>query len=168
MITHRDYALEEINKHLKKKYKHVLEVGSGLNSFERFISAEKYTKIDNQAQYKGDSINEDVHLMQYEEVFDLVFICHTAEHFVNPVLAWLKIWESLKKGGQIISITPNVCEHQILHGDNDHIFVLNEMQWTKLLKCMRFKNVKSYKQMTYQGKQIPKIQDYNIITVATK
>jgi len=106
--------------------------------------------------------------MNFEDEFDLVFMCHVAEHFQNPMLAWTKIYEALEEDGKAISITPNMCEHQILNGDPDHFFVLNELQWIKLLRSVGFKKVKSYKQMTYQGSQIPKVQDYNIITVATK
>ena len=110
----------------------------------------------------------DAHYMEYNNEFDCVFMCHVAEHFINPVLAWSRINLALKKGGKLISITPNSCEHQILNGDEDHIFVLNELQWIKLLKFTGFKNIISYKQTTYQDKQINKEQDYNIITVATK
>lgn len=167
--THRYLVKEEVEYFARKKiFEHVLEIGAGLNSFEKELGYKKYTKIDNESQYKGDSIKMDVHNMEYKDKFDLVFSCHVAEHFISPVLAWSNIYNSLKEGGQILSITPNCCEHQILKGDNDHIFVLNQMQWIRLLTNIGFKNVKSYVQMTHQGKQIPKEQDYNIITVATK
>jgi len=50
MKTHRDYALEEVKKITQDTiYKNVLEIGAGLNSFEGYINAEKYTKIDNES-----------------------------------------------------------------------------------------------------------------------
>ena len=169
MITHRDLALEEVKKYtFGKRFKHTLEIGAGLNSFESYISSENYTKIDNESQYKGDSIKLDVHDMKYKNEFDLVFSCHVAEHFLNPVKAWKNIHNSLVKGGQILCISPNCCSNQILEGDSDHIFVLNSMQMVRLLTNAGFKDVRSYVQMGYKGKRIEKEQNYNIITVATK
>jgi len=170
MITHRDISGEEVRKVLRgERYRHTLEIGAGLHSFMDGFNTEDYTKIDNESQYKGNSIKMDAHNMSFEDnEFDCVFMCHVAEHFIDPIQAFSEIYRVLEKGGKMLSITPNDCEHQILLGDPAHLFVLNTMQWLRLLEHVGFSEVKSYTQMTYKGKQINKIQDYNIITVATK
>jgi len=168
--THRDLAMEEVEKFREENFpQRVLEIGAGHNSFEYIFNANRYTCIDNQSQYKGKSIKMDVHNMTFEDdEFDCVFMCHVAEHFINLAQAFSEIKRVLKDGGKVFSITPNNCEHQILKGDGDHIFVLGPMQWIRLLANLGFKNIKSYKQMTWKEGQILKEQDYNIITVAEK
>ena len=168
--THRDLAMEEVEKFREENFpQRILEIGAGLNSFADIFNANKYVCIDNDSQYKGNSIKMDVHDMAFEDdSFDCVFMCHVAEHFTNPLQAFYEIKRVLKKGGKVLSITPNNCEHQILKGDGDHIFVLGPMQWIRLLANLGFKNIKSYKQMTWKEGQILKEQDYNIITVAEK
>lgn len=168
--THRDLALEELKKLLKDfKPQDVLEIGAGLNSFEEHFKADNYMTIDNESQYHGNSLKMDAHNMSFnDDKFDCVFMCHVAEHFFSPGKAFREIKRVLKQGGKLISITPNCCEHQILMGDKDHLFVLNPMQWIRILNNLGFKRIKSYVQMTFEDTQIPRQQDYNIITVAEK
>jgi len=166
--THRDYAMEEVEKFRQANFpQRVLEIGAGLNSFEHIFNANRYICIDNESQYKGTSIKMDVHDMTFkDDEFDCVFMCHVAEHFLNPVKAFKEIYRVLKKGGKVFSITPNNCQHQIIYGDQDHIFVLSPLQWARLLRNCGFKKIISYKQMSWKEGQIPLEQDYNIITVA--
>ncbi len=111
----------------------------------------------------------DAHKLEFsEDFFDCIFMSHVAEHFLNPVKAFKEILRTLKTGGKLLSITPNCCEHQIIKGDPDHIFVLNNIQWIRLLNNVGFKNIKSYVQMTSNGGMISDIQNYNIITIAQK
>ena len=166
---HLDIVLEEI-KSFTNTYQinDMLEIGPGLNSFEKYFKTKNYTCIDNESEYKGKSIKLDVHDMKYENKFDCVFMSHCAEHFVNPMLAWKNIYKSLKKGGIVISFTPYPCEHQIMKGDKNHIFVLNNFQWIRILSNSKFKNIRSYTKKIYNNQQIPHEQDYCVITVGEK
>lgn len=171
--THRDIVLEEVERFVRQDNPdNILEIGAGMNSFKPIFETfnqKEYTCIDNESQYKGDSIKMDAHSMTFKDKeFDCVFMCHVAEHFEDPIRAFSEIHRVLDKGGKMLSITPNNCEHQILLGDPAHLFVLSPIQYIKLLKHVGFREVTSYVQMTYKGKQIPKVQDYNIITVAIK
>ena len=56
--THRDLAKDGI-KDLPKSFNRILEIGAGLDSFEDYFSSKRYVKIDNESEYKGDSIKMD-------------------------------------------------------------------------------------------------------------
>ena len=167
--THITIALEEMVAYSKfYKPQHMLEIGNGKNNFVEVFTPTKYTSIDIDNNSSPGTILEDVHDMKYENEFDFIFMCHSAEHFVNPILAWKNIYNALEKGGTVVSITPDVCEHQILKGDNDHLFVLNTMQWERILRYCGFKNIRSYVKMILKNKQIPHVQDYCIVTTGEK
>lgn len=167
IYNHRELVKEEVVKFVKQyNPRTVLEIGAGVNSFNECFGKCTYWCIDKEES--SISIKRDVHDLDKWDCYDCIFMCHTAEHFINPVKAWTNIYNALEVGGRVMSITPNHCEHQIINGDDDHIFVLTTFQWRRLLKYCGFRNIKSYIQMTAEGKQIRKEQDYNIITVAEK
>jgi SAM-dependent methyltransferase len=175
--THRDILEEELKNILSQninRFKNILEIGAGHCPQKQLLLSYNegaiYTSIDNGDQYiDNNNINQDAHSIQFpDESFDLVFLSHTTEHFVNPVRALNEIYRVLTQNGIVISITPNCCRHQILEGDRDHLFVLNEMQWIRLFKHIKFSAVTSYTQTEWKGQLIPKEQDYNIFTIAQK
>ena len=166
--THRAIALSEIQEFVKKfNPKNILEIGPGDNPFKDEFTYDSYKMIDIKS-LADDVIEMDVHDMIFNGEFDCVFSCHVAEHFRNPLLALKNIHNSLQKNGLLFMITPYPCEHQILHGDDTHFFVLNQDQWTRLLIELGFKEINSYVQTKYKSGDIPKEQDYNIITIARK
>ena len=167
--THLSIALEETMAYSKfYKPQNVLEIGSGKNNFDEVFTPKNYTAIDIDESSSLGTVLRDVHDMKYKNEFDFIFMCHAAEHFINPILAWTNIYNALEKGGTVVSITPDCCEHQILKGDVDHLFVLNPMQWEKILYYCGFRNIRSYVKMTFKNKQIPYKQDYCIITTGEK
>ena len=175
--THRDVLEEELRKVLaehKNKFKVVLEIGAGFHSLANIVKdyneVEEYVCVDNVSQYNNpNNLVMDAHNLDFlDNQFDLVIMSHTAEHFLNPIRALSECRRVLKEGGMIISITPNACRHQILNGDNDHVFVLNEMQWERLYRNVGFKNIKCYVQTHWKGELIPIEQDYNVFSIATK
>lgn len=158
----------------------VLEIGAGATNANEWFKEKigwnqqlDYIGIDNGSEYMQEGvIKMDAHDMREikDNTFDIVYLSHTAEHFVSPYVAFKEIFRVLKKGGKVLSITPYPCEHQILFGDSTHISVLSNLQWFRVLISAGFEqdNVQSYVQMTCNGKQIPIVQDYMIVTVATK
>ena len=167
--THLTIALEEMMAYSKFfKPQHMLEIGGRTNNFDVIFKPTIYTAIDVDNESSPGTIMQDVHDMDYKNKFDFIFMCHSAEHFINPILAWKNIYNALEKGGTVVSITPDCCEHHILKADTDHLFVLNTMQWEKILFYSGFKNIRSYVKMICNDKQIPYKQDYCIITTGEK
>ena len=167
--THLTIALEEMFAYSTFfKPKHMLEIGSGTNNFDVIFKPAEYTAIDINSKASAGTIMKDVHDMKYKNKFDFIFMCHSAEHFINPIVAWKNIYNALEKGGTVVSVTPDSCEHHILKADTDHLFVLNPMQWERILFYCGFKNIRSYVKMIFKNKQIPYKQDYCIITTGEK
>lgn len=165
--NHRNIAREEIERFIEKyKPQKVLEVGAGFNSFKDLFNSKEYFISDKNGT--GDNLKIDVHELDEKDKYDCIFMTHVAEHFISPIVAWRNIYNALQSNGKVLSVTPYPCEHQIMKADPDHIFVLSPFQWYRLLHFCGFRNIKSYIQMTYNNTQIPKEQDYNIITIAEK
>lgn len=99
-----------------------------------------------------------------DNTFDLIFCCHALEHCEIIIDALREFKRVLKPNGKFFIATPCPCEHQILKGDYDHIFVLNPMQMVRLIKYVEFKDGESH----LQSKGIEKEQDYNVITTGVK
>jgi ubiquinone/menaquinone biosynthesis C-methylase UbiE len=174
--THRDILFEKFQLffagHRVKDAK-ILEIGAGATNAQNWfkdIGLFDYTGIDNGSEYMQPGITKmDAHNLTFEDnTFDIVYMSHTAEHFENPVRAFSEIRRVLKPNGILFSVTPWPCEHQILLGDQSHICVLYPLQWQRILKNAKFSTYYSEVQMTWQGKQIPKEQDFMICSVGMK
>lgn len=176
MTNHRDLSFHDLSpiiNSIHKDHKNkVLEVGCGHpdQSARRIFEEagfKEYIGID-KTKYEGTLLMNSEKLEFPNNYFDVLLCCHSFEHFENPIGALKEFYRVLKKDGVIIIITPNPCEHQILDGDYDHIFVLTPMQMKKILRYTGFYHVTTYVQMLYQGKNILLEQDYNVISFGMK
>jgi len=143
-MTHRDRVMPEVrhflNSHVVDGWK-VLEVGYGYREdFKKEFEAKEmiYTAIDrdkvaDKRDYEVFGMMEDMRMFKDKE-FDLVFCCHAFEHCEHPIEALKEFRRVSKKF--IFIITPNYCIKQIREGDIDHIFVLTEMQMSKLFSYL--------------------------------
>ena len=166
-MNHRDILNAELINVIKNlKFDKVLEIGSGDYSFRDDFNCLEYITSDKKS---GGEKKFNVNNIPYgDESFDCVFMSHCFEHFLNPLKALKEIYRILKKEGMIINITPHHCEHQVLYGDSDHIFVLTEIQSRKLLDFVGFKDINVYTQKKINDKIITKEQDYNLFSIAKK
>jgi SAM-dependent methyltransferase len=152
----------------------ILEIGAGNNPMKEWFANKgynNYTSIDNESEYTTNEIIADAHNLPFiHSSFDLVFMSHVAEHFLNPLLALKEIYRVLKPDGIVISFTPFPCEHQILQGDANHIFVLTPIQWMRLYNTAGFlaNGIKFEIVTIFEGKQIWKEQDYNVVMICQK
>ena len=161
MLNHRQILSDKLKEKVTRHYNKVLEIETGGGQFDKIINHTEYVKTDQ------DQV--DVHDIPYQdETFDLVFMSHAFEHFVNPIRALLEIKRVLKVGGKVIIVTPVYCRHHVLESDADHIFVMTEYQMERLLKYTDFRKIDISTQTKYWGENIEKEQNFNTFSIATK
>lgn len=165
-MNHRDYtmlAFDDFFKDKDLKGMKVLDVGCQNRELKPYL--EKYGL----EWYGLDVINTTDESILHANMskmplpdneFDIVVVCHSWEHCERPVDALKEFKRVAKKW--IFIAAPSPCKHQILEADEDHIFVMNEMQMERLFKYIKIKDYKIY----LQTKNIPREQDYNIISIA--
>ena len=83
-------------------------------------------------------------LIVQSNMIDLVLCCHSFEHCEDPISALREFKRVLKPGGYLFIGGPYPCYRQLFGGDEDHIFVLNELQLQKILKYVGYEDVTSY------------------------
>jgi len=161
-ITHRDILSERLIEVVNDKhYIDVLELGARTSDFDKIISHDTYLKTD----YP----DVDAHELPYNDnYFDLVFMSHTFEHFVNPIKALNEIYRVLKPNGTVIIVNPFHCEHQVIGADADHLFVLTEFQFRRLLRYTNFKAIDVFTQTKFKDSPIELKQNFNTFAVAKK
>ena len=99
------------------------------------------------------------------QFFDILFVCHSLEHCETPINAIKEFKRVLKSKGWLFIATPSPCVKQITYGDADHIFVLNAMQWQKILNYVGgWSEVGCY----LQTDNISLLQDFNVISIGRK
>jgi 2-polyprenyl-3-methyl-5-hydroxy-6-metoxy-1,4-benzoquinol methylase len=164
-MNHREIVMKELVKFVKDKNisGKVIDVGAGNDclkfEFEGLgFEWTGFDKISISQQYSG--YMEDMHQIK-DDSYDLVFCCHAFEHCENPIQALKEFKRIVKPTGFIFVATPSPCEHQILKGDADHIFVLNDLQMKRLLKFVELKG-----DSFIQTENIKEVQNYNVITTA--
>lgn len=165
MVTHRDYvadAFDEWWEHNKVTGK-VLDVGCRDDVFKPYLESKglEWVGLDIEGDVPIISPMEDMNVP--DESYDLIFCCHALEHCERIVDALREFKRVLKKGGKFFIATPSPCEHQIIKGDADHIFVLHYLQMVKLIWYVGLKG-----QSVMQKKGIELQQDYNVITTGVK
>ena len=167
-MSHRDYVWMDMVQQIAKYNLEgkMLDIGckntAFKNLFEHFgIEWHGVDKIPNSKEVTG-GVMED--LPYKDSSFDILFACHSFEHCERPIDALREFKRVLKPGGYMFIYTPNPVEKQITRGDQDHIFCLNVMQMTKLIKYCLFDYLDVYKQI----KDIKQEQDYNIVTIGRK
>ena len=69
-----------------------------------------------------------------------------------------------KKGGKLFIATPYPCERQILTGDEDHYFVLSQMQMKRLLISTGWQDIDTFT----QNRDIELEQSWNVISIGEK
>ena len=183
MGTHIEYTMNRLTS-LMNELKHtwhsnkVLELGCGSDTVIRtflekenrmiYLASDSYCKTNNRGIPLDKNIyynNKMEDLKDFKDnEFDLVIICHAFEHCEDPITALREIHRVLKQDGYIITVTPSPCYHQILGSDIDHIFVLNEMQLSRLFKYVGFNVVKSF----IDKEKIDREQDWNVFSVGKK
>jgi SAM-dependent methyltransferase len=165
--NHRDLVCEEFNKFfLKEKPKGILvDVGCRGTELKQYFTDRGFKWIGVDRDGNTDVQTGLMEAMPFPNDFvDVLFCCHAFEHCEEPLEALREFKRVLKPNGFLFLATPSPCEHQILNGDDDHIFVLHPMQMIRLLKYTGWENGKSY----IQSEDIPKEQDFNVITICKK
>ena len=165
--NHRDLVCEEFDKFFEKEKPSgiLIDVGCRGTELKSYFTDKGFKWIG--VDRVGDSeVNQGLmESMPFPNEFaDVLFVCHAFEHCEYPIKALQEFKRVLKPNGYLFIATPSPCEHQILKGDDDHIFVLHPMQMIRLLKYSGWEDGTSY----IQSKDIPKEQDYNVITIARK
>jgi SAM-dependent methyltransferase len=168
MVTHRDYVMIEF-KHFMEVNKPtgiLIDVGCRDNEMKDIMQNEYGFKWIGVDKIGANEVNQGVmEQMPFPDNFaDVIFCCHAFEHCEKPIDALREFKRVLKPNGLMFIATPSPCEHQILKGDNDHIFVLAPMQMLRLVKYTDWAKGESL----LQTEDIPKEQDYNVITIARK
>ena len=170
ITNHRQIVFGEIERFLRKfkdlKDRTVLEIGAGDTiDFKQLFESlgMKYTSLD---KISGGFMEN----MDFEsESFDLIFSCHAFEHTTHPLSTLAECRRILKEGGVLFLITPYYCEHHVIKADQDHFFVLTDMQMERLFRATGIKTQSIYIQTSVnQFLKIAKKQDYNLISIGMK
>ena len=161
-ITHRNILSERLIEVVgDTKYSNVLELGARTSDFDKIINHDTYLKTD--------FPDVDAHNLPYDDdTYDLVFMSHTFEHFVNPIQALFEINRVLKPNGTVIIVNPYHCDHQVIGADADHLFVLTEIQFRRLLRYTNYKDINVFTQIKFRNAPIELKQDFNTFAVAKK
>jgi len=168
-MSHRDWTMAAFNEFFKKvKFPQgakVIDIGCRDQALKGVfkvygIGWEGVDKEGGDSILKGHMENMN---MISDNIYDLVFSCHSFEHCEKPISALKEFKRILKPNGYLFMSTPFPCEHQILRADKDHIMCLNLMQIERLLDYVGFKLVKIYVQFNDDREQ-----NNNIITIGRK
>lgn len=116
----------------------LLDIGCGDNFFkEKFnslginwIGMDIKSSAGSTILIKGSMENIPIH----NNIFDIIFCCHTFEHTVNPLQTLREFKRVLKPCGLLILVVPYPCERQNFTTDKNHYFVFNEIQLVNLLQ----------------------------------
>ncbi len=168
-MSHRGWVMDAFNlrfKDINLSGLRVLDVGCGGTFLQKRLEDKgmQWFGLDKEA----DGNNKDIKNGLMEEMpvkdnsFDMVLACHSLEHCERPVDA-LKEMKRVTKDWVFVA-TPSPCKHQILDSDEDHLFVLNTMQMTRLFEYTGIPVDTIY----LQTENIHKEQDYNVISIGRK
>ena len=171
-MSHRDYTCSAFNQfwedHQKlfPEQRTMLDIGCRDAGLRDYFEAKGFTWWGLDKDDKDGIIVSKMEDMQCvpDESYDLVFSCHSFEHCERPVDALREFQRILKKGGWLFMSTPSPCFHQILGADQDHIFVLGDLQMKRLLLYTGWDRVNSYLQSDHTDRE----QDFNIISIGVK
>jgi len=172
-MTHRDFVKLAFEPFINK-YKvnmaaepSMLDVGCGNKSLRPYFEGKGFKWFGLEIEDHGKELlkykMEDMNGIP-DEQYDLVFSCHSFEHCERPIDALNEFKRVCKPGGYLFIATPSPCHKQILNADEDHIFVLNNMQMERLLKYVEFSEVHTY----LQTEDIKEEQNYNVISYGRK
>lgn len=177
-MSHLTATWREFENYFKKKevnlsMKKILDIGCKNNTSQKFFEelGIKWFGIDkNPQQPQGEVFTMDMTDIKFsEKYFDILFICHSFEHCENPILALKEMNNILIDNGYIFISLPCACKHHILKSDEDHLFVLNEMQIERLLRYTGFKEIDCFKGTEGgYGKDDDGYEQFNLICVARK
>lgn len=165
-MNHKDWTETELRKFIeihKGEIKTVLEVGCGAGHFKALFDEYEiqWYGIDKEKIKDGEVMFGDFNNIPFHDnKFDLVFACHSFEHTLDPI----RTLRELKRvsNNYIFLSTPYSCLHQVLNGDEDHLFCLTDMQMTRLFKWTNIAPVKVY---VDKGEEERKEQDWNLISI---
>ena len=173
-VTHRDLVLDSLEcSGLLNKFNSiepkVLDVGCFDNRLKYYFESKGFRWLGVDKISNPEVIIDDMSLLAKfkDNSIDLLFVCHSFEHCLNPIAALINFKRVLRKGGYLFIATPNPCFEQIFGADEDHIFCLNEIQMKKLLTFMKFNDIKVLTSTMYQG-EILSERNKNIITIGHK
>ena len=175
-MSHLTQTWKEFEKWTKEKYistkqKIILDVGCKNHDSRAFFEVleMKWTGIDKDPEAKK-SIDNNLFKMDMtnlkfdDESFDFVFVCHSLEHCENPLQALREFRRVLISQGWLFISLPCYCENHILESDEDHLFVLSDIQLMRLLKYTGFNNA-----LCFKGEPIDSApHQYNLIGIARK
>lgn len=114
----------------------------------------KWTGCDKKpTQPQGDIITADMTDLNSFSLphYDIIFVCHSLEHCINPIKALEEFKDRLFLGGYLFISLPCPCEYHILKSDEDHIFCFSEMQIKRLLIYLGFRNIKCWEGQKGEG-----------------
>lgn len=153
-MNHREHVMPEMVRFFEgKDIGSVLELGARDNyDFKDKFNIPEWKCTD----------KEDGTLMEKlpfeDNSFDLIFSCHAFEHCEDPISALREMKRVSRKW--VVILTPNHCYHQILDGDDDHIFVLTKMQMKKLFRYTGIREYEIYVQEMNMNEQF-----WNLISI---
>ena len=117
--------------------KKVLDVGSGDKSFFNLCLKKK---IDISEIDGSSGIDFEKDKLPFEnENFDIVIFCAVIEHLYNPNLVLSEIYRVLKKGGILITLTPNFTyAYRNFYDDPTHVHPYTPNSLSKILQMNKF------------------------------
>lgn len=164
MMTHKELTLAELDKFMADhgtQIDNVLEVGCGSNSFKQYFQSKGkgWVGMDLTIHPDPHVLLADFNNIPYrDDTFDLVFCCHSFEHTTAPIRTLSEI--TRVSGKFVFMSTPYPCEHQILDGDEDHLFCLTDLQMRRLFRFCKLNRVD-----VYYDKKAELEQDWNLISI---
>ena len=168
-MSHRNWCIRELNTFLDRyslldvTNKKVLEIGTSddveVKNYLESLNYE-YAAIEKNEKHKEPyRIIADMNNMPFNDnSFDLVISIHSFEHTLDPI----KSLQEMKRVSSkyIFIATPYPCRKQILEGDEDHLFILNELQMERLFRWCKIEKINIY----CDNKQ-DREQDFNLIAI---
>ena len=155
-MTHRLEVLKELEKVWPLEQGSVLELGAGnTKDFQKRFSHLDW-KCTDYDEDRADMMN----LFYPKNSYDAVFSCHAFEHITDPLKALKEMARVSRK--YVVIATPYHCYHQVLGADDDHYFVLTDLQMERLLKTAGMRKVYCYTAKADDRTE----QFWNLITVA--
>ena len=176
-MSHLTCTWTEFKNWIDKNYilttnKKILDIGCKNHDSKEFFEklGMVWTGIDKQPESKRNIDNNlfkmDMTKLDFnDESFDFIFVCHSLEHCENPLQALKEFYRVLVKNSWLFISLPCYCENHIVESDEDHIFVLTDIQLLRLLKYCKFDNYNE----CFKGQPIDSApHQYNLIGIARK
>lgn len=137
-----EYCINYLAKNTLCQKASVLDVGAGTGFYVDAWRNQGYSVAGLDQKLTNDKVTlkgtmEEIPI--WDNMFDIIWACHSFEHTNNPMKTLGEFYRVLKPGGLLLLVIPHYCDREVLGMDKEHKFVLTIAQMYKIMGINKFK-----------------------------